>query len=148
MAGRIRGLDINVKVAVQGVLNYALFKNVKTFTRNNRQDLPETELLGQQEVALDFIHNGYDLSWTAEQEDPGAQDFVETLVQLQVARAPLPPITISVEYMYRDPSIQDRLIVYRDCVMKEDSEEFGKRSDFVENKFSAKAKKRTVMTLQ
>lgn len=147
MAARIRGLDITVKVAVAGVLRHGLFKNVTTFTRNNRQDLPETELLGQQETELDFIHNGYDLQWTAQQEDADAMDFVDTLVQLQIDRSPIPPITISAEYRYRDPGIQDRLVVYRDCKMKEDSESFARRSDFVENTFSAKAKRRTVMAL-
>jgi hypothetical protein len=147
MPQRQRGLDIIMKVAVEGVLRPGLFENVTGLTVNNRDELTETPLLGKDVDTVDYIHNGWDLQWTAQPEDADGIDFCDQLVSLQKQRLPLPPITISIEYRYRDPSIQNRLVVYRGVVLKPDSESFQNRQDYVENQYSAKAERRSTIVL-
>jgi hypothetical protein len=147
MSLRLRGIEVTVRVLVEGVLRQGLFRHLTQFTRNNREDIPETELLGQQETELDFIHSGFDLSWSCQIEDADNLAFVDELIAIQRDKQPLPPITIQVEYRFRDPRILPRMAIYRGVVMKEDSESFSSRTDYIECQYSAKAKRRTVMQL-
>jgi hypothetical protein len=147
MAERIRGREVSVKVSVDGRLRFGLFRHITTFTRNNKDEIVETPLLGQDVDALDYIHNGFDLSWTSQIEDAENLDFVDELITLQREGRPLPQITISVEYRFRDPAVQDRMVVYRGVKMKEDSEGFSNRTAYVECQYSAKATKRSVIAL-
>lgn len=147
MADRIRGREVTVRVSVEGRLRFGLFRHITSFTRNNRDDIPETPLLGKDVDSLDYIHNGFDLQWSCHVEDADNLEFVDELINIQREGLPLPPITIQVEYKFRDPAIQDKMVTYRGVKMKEDSESFQNRADYVEVSYSAKAERRSIINI-
>ncbi len=147
MAERIRGKEVDIRVAVDGVLRSGLFKNVTEWEVTPRDELPETELIGKDETSLDFLHSGWDLSWTGHTEDSDSINFMDEIVELQRQRVALPRITISFLFRFRDESIPDRQVVYRGCKMKIDREGVSGRTEYLETAYSAKAEKRTTMNL-
>lgn len=147
MAERIRGKEVDIRVAVEGVLRSGLFKNVTEFEVTPRDELPETELIGQDETALDYIHNGWDITWTAQQEDADSIDFLDELVDMQRQRVALPSITITLLYRFRDPTVRNRQVVYRKCKVKQDREGAASRTDYLEVAYSAKTQRRTTQLL-
>lgn len=147
MPDRLRGKETDIRVAVEGVLRSGLFKNVTEWETTPRDELPETELIGQDETAIDYIHNGWDLSWTKHVEDPDGINFLEELIELQRQRVTLPPITITLLYRFRDEGLRDVQMVYRNCKLKNDREGASSRTDYLEAAYSAKCKRRTVQTL-
>lgn len=147
MADRLRGKETDIRVAVDGVLRTALFKNTTEWEVTPRDELPETELIGQDETALDYIHNGWDLTWTNHVEDSDGIAFMDELVELQRQRVALPRVTITFLFRFRDESIPDKQVVYRNCRIKQDREGAASRTEFLETSYSAKAGRRTTLPL-
>lgn len=147
MAERIRGKEVDIRVAVEGILRTGLFKNCTEWEVTPRDELVETELIGQDETALDYLHNGWDLSWKTHVEDSDSIAFLDEVVDLQRQRVALPLITITFLYRFRDPSIRDRQVVYRKCKVKQDREGVSSRTDYLEVGYSAKTGRRSTLLL-
>jgi hypothetical protein len=147
MAEAIRGADITITINVAGVFQQGIFRNLTRFTINNRDALVERELLGHDTPEIDYIHNGYDLAWTNQVEDATGINLMETLVDLYTRRQPLPAITISVKYDFRDNAIPNRVVTYAVQAMRNTEEGFENRPDYVTMGWEAKAKNRTVAIL-
>lgn len=147
MAERLRGKEVDIRVAVDGVLRSGLFKNTTEWEVTPRDELPETELIGKDETSLDYLHSGWDLSWSGHIEDPDGINFMDELVELQRQRVALPRVSITFVYRFRDEAIRDRQVVYRNCKIKLGREGASGRTDYVETAYEAKSGRRTTLQL-
>jgi hypothetical protein len=147
MSQRIRGSEVTLRIAVDGVIqNGSLFK-VKDFTVTPRQDIVETDYIGENETDLDFQHHGFDLSWSVDMLDAITINLLSTLIEREQRHLRHPIVTIAVIYAFREDAIAGggRVVVYHDVVMKQGDEGFGGRKEYVSVKYEAKCKKREVL---
>lgn len=147
MPERLRGKEVDIRVAVDSVLRSGLFKSVTEWEVTPRDELPETELVGKDETSLDYIHSGWDLSWTGHTEDADSINFMDELVELQRQRVVVPRVTISLLYRFRDESIPDVQVVYRNCKIKIAREGVSGRTEYLETAYEAKSGRRSTLRL-
>ena len=68
----LRGEEVSVRIAVDGVvLGGTLFK-LTDFTATPRTEINEDDYLGEQETDLDIQHHGWDLSMSFDVQCSGA----------------------------------------------------------------------------
>lgn len=145
MSLRIRGSEVTMRVAVDGVTAGGSMFKVTDFTVTPRQDLQEADYMGEPETDLDVMHHGYDLSWSVDMLDATTIDLLDDIAQRNENHLAPQDITITVIYTFRTQGSGGRIVVYHDCVMKQDEEGFSGRKERVKTKYTAKAKKRETL---
>lgn len=139
---RIRGQETTLQVAINGQTQEGSFSKVENFKWNPRQDLTDSDFVGETESEPDIMHHGYDMSFVIHEKENGAVDSVLLpIVTALTAGLPLPPVTLTFTKRYRDPSIPTVTLVFQNVKLKMDSQEAGSRKDYVKSSFSAKCRK-------
>ncbi len=146
MSLRIRGSEVTLRIAIDGVAQVGSMLKVSDFTVTPRQDLQEADYMGEAESDLDVQHHGYDLAWSVDMLDATTIDILDDIASRNEAHLAPQDITITVIYTFRDTSSgAGRIVVYHDCVMKQDEEGFSGRKERVKTKYTAKAKTRETL---
>lgn len=154
MSHRIRGQEaiINVTVADEFAAAFGLigrlggsFAKVRNMTITPRIEQSEEGFIGDDTDELDQQLNGYDFSFTVDETDSIALDFLSLIAFKENNKLPRPVITVSVSYIYRDLFVLPRTEVLLDCIMKPTERTIGGRKEYIQNSFEGKARDRKVM---
>jgi hypothetical protein len=146
MSDRIRGQETSLQVIVDGALQQGSFSKVESFKWSPRQDLTDSDFLGETESEPDLIHHGHDFSFTIHERDNSAvANVLMQVIQANVAGTALPVVNLVFIKRYRDPSIPVVTIIFQNCVIKFDSQDEANRKDYVKTAFSGKC--RTVQVI-
>jgi hypothetical protein len=144
MSLRIRGQEVTVRLSVDQEPQKGTFLKVSDFTVTPRQEIKEDDFLGELESDLDFMHHGFDFSFSCQVQDESAINFLENIVEANRNADPHPDITMTVIYKFREADAKNKVEVYHQVFMKVDDTGFGGRKDYVKTKFSGKCKRRSV----
>lgn len=137
---RSRGEEVSVQVIVDGAQQSGSFTRVMDFKLTPREDLVDTDFLGETASQVDRQHHGYDFSFTTHESDNAAVNLLLSLVNQEANAQPYSQVTLVVIKKYRDPSLQPATLSLEECVVKLDSQDFGSRKDFIKNQWSGKAR--------
>ena len=142
MSARIRGQEVDIRVAVDGQLQEGTLLKVQDFTATPRTDLTEEDFIGEPQTDLDIQHHGFDLAFTVQVQDHRAIDFLTDIVSREEQRLAHPDITITVLYGFRESDAEDRVEIYQDVFLKIGENGFPGRKEYVTTAFEGKCKKR------
>lgn len=140
---RIRGQEATIQIVVDGDVKSGSFAKIVDFNLDPRQDLTETDFVGEVEADLDIMHHGYDFSFTIQEQDHKTHDLLIDIVTREQNRVKHPAINVVVTFAYRGTSAQT--IVLESCFMKMDSLTIGGRKEYITNKLSGKCKTLSVV---
>lgn len=141
MSNRIRGQETTLQVVVDGQIQAKSFAKVENFKWNPRQDLSDTDFLGETEAEPDIMHHGYDFSFSIHEEDNSAvEQILNKVVATLTAGVQQPNVTLTFIKRYRDPSLTQKTLVFQKAVLKLDSQESGSRKDYLKSSFSGKCR--------
>ncbi len=147
MSLKMRGQEVTLRIAVDGVIQAGSMVKVVDFTATPRIDLKEDDYIGEQETDLDIQANGWDLGFSVDTIDAAALDLIDDIVLRERAHARHPDITITTTYTFREPNVRGRAYVYHGVFLKPDEEGASGRKEKHKVKFTAKAKRRTPLDL-
>lgn len=145
MSQKMRGQEITMRVAVDGILQEGSMFKATDFTATPRTDLVEDDYLGEQETDIDIQHHGWDLAFTVDYQDPAAIELCESILSAEADQTAHPKITITVIYTFREPGTRGKIAVYHSVFLKQDEESAGGRKEKVKGKFSGKCKTRVML---
>ncbi len=154
MASRIRGQEalLQITVADDRLAEFQLegglggsFTKVRDLTITQRMDIIEENYLNETFTDLDQQLHGYDLSFTIDETDQSTLQFMSLVATNEELHLPPPLVTIAVTYFYRDGQGTTKTEVYQDCILKQNDRSIGGRTEYVQNSFEAKAKRRTLI---
>lgn len=145
MSQKMRGQELTMRIAVDGVVQNGSLIKLTDFNATPRTDINEDDYLGEKETDLDIQHHGWDLAFNIDYEDAAAIALCEEILDREQNNEAHPRITITVIYTFRDPTKRGKIAVYRDVFLKQDEESAGGRKEKVKGKFSGKCKKRVIM---
>lgn len=145
MSQKMRGQELTMRIAVDGIVQNGSLIKLTDATATPRTEIVEDDYLGEKETDLDIQHHGWDGSFSIDYEDAAGIELCEDILGRESNNEQHPRITITVIYTFRDPTKRGKIAVYRDCFMKQDEESAGGRKEKVKGKFSFKCKKRVVM---
>jgi len=134
-----------MRLAVDGQIQAGSFFKVTEFTVTPRQDIMEESFLGELEDDLDFQHHGFDMSWSVQNQDEKALEFLSTIIAREQDQAAHPDIAITVIYSYRESGAKNQVEVYHDVFLKVNEQGFGGRKEYVTTSFEAKCKRRSLL---
>jgi len=143
MTTRIRGQEITVTISVDGQQLEGSMFNVESFTLTPRQEVIAQGFLGRTADEHDFRHDGYDFSFTVQEQDPAVQNFLTDIVSRNDTQERHPTITIAVRRTWRNPSIAPTTEILSDVFMKLDESSFADRKEYVTSTFSGSCKTRS-----
>lgn len=146
MSLRIRGQEVTMRIAIDGVTQEGSMFKVTDFTTTARQDLQEADYLGEDETDIDVQHHGYDLAFSVDMQDGTTIDLLEDIAARNTAKTRPQDVTVTVIYQFREPNTSGRIVVYHEAFLKVDEEGAPGRKERVKTKFTVKAKKREVLT--
>lgn len=147
MSTRIRGAEVTLRLAVDGVVQNGSMVKVTEFTAAPRQDLEELDYLGEDESEIDFQHHGYDLSWSVDMKDEIPLQILQDLVARQTSRDKHPRIVMTVIYNFRSGSGgSNHTEVYHRLKLKISEQGFGGRKESVKVGFEAKGRKKSLVS--
>jgi len=145
MADRIRGQETTLQVVVNNQAQVGSFSKCESFKWNPRQDLNDSDFIGEAESEPDLQHHGYDGSFVIHERDNGAVDNVLLpIVNAHTAGTPLPKINLVFIKRFRDPSLPPKTLVFQQVTLKMDGQE-ASRKDYVKSTFSFKCRKMQVI---
>lgn len=154
MASRIRGQEALLQISVtddslasfelEGLLTGS-FTKVRDLTITQRMDIVEENYLNETFADLDQQLHGYDLSFTIDETDQQALKFMSLAAYNEENHLPPPLVNITVTYFYRDGQNTSASEVYQDCILKQNDRSIGGRTEYIQNSFEAKAKRRTLI---
>lgn len=145
MSDRIRGQETTLQVTIDGQTLSGSFGAVEGFKWSPRQDLTDSDFIGEPESEPDIQHHGYDMSFTIHEREnsPVAQVLLSYVAALE-AGTTLPDVTLTFVKRYRDPSVPPAILVFPKVKLKMDSQEAGDRKGYMKSMFSAKCRKMRV----
>lgn len=144
MSQKMRGQEITMRIAVDGVVQSGSMVKLTDFSATPRTDINEDDYLGEKETDLDIQHHGWDLGFSIDYEDAAGIELCEDIVGRESNNEQHPRITITVIYTFREEGKRGKIATYRDVFLKQDEETAGGRKEKVKGKFSGKCKKRVV----
>jgi hypothetical protein len=154
MSSRIRGQEALLQIAItddslasfdlQGSLSGS-FSKVRDLTITQRMDITEENYLNETFTDLDQQLHGYDLSFTIDETDQQALKFMSLVAFNEELHLPPPLVNITVTYFYRDGQGSQASELFQDCILKQNDRSIGGRTEYVQNAFEAKAKRRTLI---
>ncbi|HUS27608.1 MAG TPA: hypothetical protein VMZ53_03845 [Kofleriaceae bacterium] len=145
MSQKMRGQELTMRIAVDGVVQPGSMFKLTDFTATPRTEIVEDDYLGEKETDLDIQHHGWDGAFNVDYEDAQAILLCEDILGRESNNEQHPRITITVIYTFRDPTVRGKIAVYRDVFLKQDEESAGGRKEKVKGKFSFKCKSRVIM---
>jgi hypothetical protein len=145
MSQKMRGQEITMRIAVDGVVQGGSMIKLTDFTTTMRTDITEDDYLGEKETDLDIQHHGFDFAFTVDYEDEKGLALAQEIIDAETNNEQHPKITMTVIYTFREPGVRGKVAVYRNVFLKQDEEGAGGRKEKVKGKFSGKAKTRQIM---
>jgi hypothetical protein len=145
MSQKMRGQEVTLRIALNGVVQEGSMFKVTDFTATPRTDIVEDDYLGEQETDLDIQHHGFDLAWSVDYQDATAMDFFQSILTAEANQESHPNITITAIYTFREPGVRSKIEVYRNVFVKQSEQSAGGRKEKVKGKFEGKCKKRVLM---
>lgn len=145
MSQKMRGQEVTLRIALDGVLQDGSMFKVTDFTATPRTDLVEDDYLGEQETDIDIQHHGWDLAFTVDYQDATAMEVCEAILQAEQNQGQHPNITITAIYTFREPGARSKIEVYRNVYLKQAEQSAGGRKEKVKGKFEGKCKKRVLL---
>ena len=154
MSSRLRGQEakIAITVADEFLATFGLagllegsFTKVRDLTITPRIDQTEEAYIGEDFDDLDQQLHGYDFAFTVDELDTQALDFLSLIAFKETNKLPPPVITVSVSYVYRDPTIVPRTEILMECILKVAERTIGGRKEYIQNSFEGKAKDKQVI---
>ena len=142
---RIRGQEALVQVSIDGELQIGSFFKVRDFRTSERGDLVEESYLGELADDLDYMHHGFDGSFTLDNEDAGTLAFLADIVAREQSAEEHPDIVVTVTYIYRDPNLDPVTESYSEVVMRRSEQAIGGRKEYVQSTFEFKARTMQVL---
>ena len=142
MSLKMRGQEVTIRVAVDGVIQTGSMFKATDWTATPRTDLKEDDYMGEQETDLDIQHNGWDMSFSVDTIDDAALNLIDLIIANEQQHIAHPDITFTVIYTFREPGTRGKIYIYHQVYMKADEEGAAGRKDKHKVKFSCKAKKR------
>lgn len=140
MSQRNRGSETTVQVIIDGDLKNGSWAKVTDFELTPKQEVTETQFLGELEDDHDFFHAGYSYSMTCQELDAKLRDVLLDFVSREQARAAYPSIQIVVTIKHRAGQDATEVLVLGECVFKFDSLSIGGKKDFLNTKISGMCK--------
>lgn len=129
-------------VIIDGVQQQGSFSKVENFKWNPRQDLTDSDFVGETESEPDVMHHGFDVSFSIHEMDNSAVEAaLMTFVDALTAGLPLPKVNLVFIKKYRDPAIPVKTLIFQNVKLKLDSQEASSRKDYVKSSFSGKCRK-------
>ena len=141
----IRGQETTFRVAVDGELLEGSVFNVNDWTVTERGELKETPFIGEDVDKIDYQHNGWDLSFTVQNQDAVVLEFLTKIVDRELNHQAHPDITITIIYNFRN-NAGTRVEVYYNCYLRPTDISAGSRTDYVTSSFEAKAERRRLLS--
>lgn len=138
---RIRGQEVTLQMVVNGQLKAGSFTQVESFKWTPRDELSESDFMGEHESENDFMHHGVDFNFVCHEKDSAITDLYLTLVENDRQGLAHPVINMIAIYKYRDQSQPSKTLLFQNCVVKLDDSDFGDRKSYVKNSFSGKCKR-------
>lgn len=145
MSARIRGEEVTIRITVDGKSQEGSFFKATEWTVRPRQEIVEDDFLGELETDLDFQHHGFDFSFTVQNQDDKALNYLSTIIEREVQHLRHPDIVVTVLYSYREPGATDRVEVYHDAFLKVSELGFKGRKERLTTGFEGKCKKRELI---
>lgn len=142
MSLKMRGQEVTLRVAVDGVVQEGSMFKATDWTATPRTDINEDDYIGEQETDLDVQHHGWDVAFTVHTIDSKALDLIDEIIAREQAHTSHPDITFTVIYTFREPGTRGKIYVYHEVFLKADEEGAGGRKEKHKVKFTGKAKKR------
>lgn len=142
----LRGSEASIRITVEGQLLKGSFFQVKDFRAAARQDLPEADYVGDLASRIDFVHNGFDLSFSIDMEDRAPLDLLTQIVQAYKDRARPPRVNITVFYRFRKEGAAKLIELYPEVILKEVEGSIGGRKDYITRSYEGKCEDRKVLT--
>lgn len=141
MSQRTRGQEASLHIIVDGDLKGGSFAKVTDWKLTPRQDVTETDFVGETESDLDFQHHGWDVSFSIHNQDKKALDLIFLAIEREQNHLAHPDITIVATLTHRDPSTKAEVTVCEKVFLKADqARESSGRKDYVKTSFSGKCK--------
>lgn len=138
---RIRGQETTLQFIVDGAQKSGSFAYVESFKWSPRQDLSDSDFLGETESEPDIMHHGFDFNFTLhESENSPIDDVLLPIIQSNQQGTPLPSISLVFIKRYRNPATPTKTVVFQNVVLKFDSQDESSRKDYVKTAFSGKCK--------
>jgi hypothetical protein len=141
MSERLRGGEVMLKFSIDGVLAGGSFLKVTDFEITPRDELTESDFIGEDESDIDYRHDGFDFSFSTHELDDSTRRFLAQCVANHEDHVAPPSVTMTVVYPYRGTDGRASTEVYRRCRMKVDSTGFQGRKEYLATKFSGKCSK-------
>ena len=150
----IRGQEVVIAITVGdafaaqfglfGQLAGSFFK-VRDFTLTARTDITEEPYLGEQFDDLDIQHHGWDFSFSIDEVDAEAINFMDLVVYKDGANLPPPEVAVSATYTYRSLTLLPKTEQLTGCILRLAEKKVGGRKEKVQNSFEGKAKFKTTL---
>ncbi len=156
MSSRIRGQEATIRITVDDefAASFGIFGNlagsffkVRDFTHTPRIDLVEQEYLGEKFDDLDIQVHGHDFSFTVDELDNAALNYLQLIQFKEESSLPPPIIGVQVTYIYRElvPPTLPQTQSFIDVVLKNAERTIGGRKEYIQNSFEGKAKNHKVL---
>ena len=143
MSSKLRGEEVALNIAVDGVIQNGSLIKVTSFTATPRTDINEDDYLGEQETDLDIQHHGWDVAFEFDHQDAVGVNLTEEIIDRETSHDQHPEITITAIYNYRQPGARAVMMVYNSVTLKCTQENVGGRKEKVKGKFEGKCKTRS-----
>lgn len=140
-----RGQETTLRVAIDGRLQTGTFLRTKEFTWTPKTDIVEDDYIGEAQTEVDIQHHGHGLSFTMDEDDASALDFLTELCAREEAHELPQQITITAITTYRDGVTRPRVIAFPDVAMKVSTRTVGGRKERVPWAFEAACKTHNVL---
>jgi hypothetical protein len=147
MSQKIRGEEVAIRIAVDGVVQGGSLFKLTDFSATPRTELTEDEYLGEAESDIDIQHHGWDLAFSFDHQDSVGIDLCEEIIGAEMAHQAHPNVTITVIYTYREPGARGKMAVYQKVFLAPKEESVGGRKEKVKGKFEGKCKKRSILSV-
>jgi hypothetical protein len=140
MSQRQRGQEVEILFTVEGQEQKGSWLKITDWSLKPRTDIVEDEFLGESETDLDIQHHGYDYSFSIQNQDSAALEYMALIVDRELKRLRHPVVTMTVLHLYREVGAKDRIQVFQTNVMKVDEIAVGGRKERTKAVFSGKCK--------
>lgn len=141
MSRRQRGQEVNAGISVDGEDQIGSWLKITDLTITPRTELVEDDFLGEAETDIDQQHNGYDIKFSAHNQDARFLGFeVELAARERDHQAPQ-RVNITLLNYYREPGEDPVNLICHNVILKMDDHGFGGRKDRTKTTFSGKFKR-------
>lgn len=147
MSQRQRGQEVQILFTVDGQEQKGSWLKVTDWSLKPRTDIVEDDFLGETESDLDIQHHGFDYSFSIQNQDSKALEYIDLYVDREQKRLRHPVITMTVMHLYREVGATDRVQVFQTNVMKVDEIGVPGRKERTKSTFSGKCKTADLTTI-